>query len=125
MQTLAPHIASKGPLYVGAISKKPVNKDSIEAMTKEKDRMVKGTFKNLECPNQPAFVGCRMYKGQPIFQRWFQDGEEAEIPLSVARHINENTTYNVHGYLLDSDGNYVKGAGRQVQRYAFNSLDFK
>ena len=124
MQTLATR-TSKPALYVGAQSKKPVNKDSIEAMTKEKDRMVKGIFKNLECPNQPAFVGCRMYKDQPIFQKWFNDGEQTEIPLSVARHINENTTYSVHGYLLDCNGDYIKGAGRQVQRYAFTSIDFK
>ncbi len=124
MQTLSPH-TSKPAMYVGTRSTEPVNTESIEAMTKETDRMVKGIFKNLECPNQPAFVGCRMYKGQPIFQKWFQDGEEAEIPLSVARHINENTSYNVNGYLLDSDGNYIKGSGREVQRYAFNSIDFK
>lgn len=112
-------------MYVGAKSNKPVNKDSIEAMTKATDRMVKGIFKNLECPNQPGFVGCRMYKDQPVFQKWFRDGEEAEIPLSVARHINENTSYDVHGYLLDSDGHYIKGTGRNVQRYEFVSMDFR
>ncbi len=123
MQTLSPH-TSKAALYVGNQSKKPVNKDSIEAMTKATDKMVKGIFKNLECPGQTGFVACRMYKDQPVFQKWFEDGEEAEIPLSVARHINENTSYPVHGYLLDAGGQYVKGTGRIVQRYEFVSMDF-
>jgi len=116
--------APRAALYIGNFSKKPVNKESIEAMKKEDDRMVKGVFKNLENPGQDAYIACKLYKGQPLFSKWFMDGEEAEIPLSVARHINQNTQYPVHGYLLDEKGNHVKGTGRMVQRYQFISREF-
>lgn len=114
----------KTALYIGSASKKPVNKDSIEAMKKEDDKMVSGTFKNLENPGQDGYVACKIYKGQPLFSKWFQDGEEATIPLSVARHINQNAQYAVHGFLLDDKGNQIKGTGRMVQRYQFVSREF-
>ena len=114
----------KGAPYVGKRSSKIVNKNSIEAMKKEDDKMVTGIFKNLENPGQDAYIGCRLYKGQSLFSKWFQDGEEATIPLSVARHINQNTQYPIHAYLLDENGNHVKGTGRMVQRYQFTSRDF-
>lgn len=114
----------KNALYIGKRSTKPVNKDSIEAMKGEEDKMVSGVFKNLENPGQDAYIACRLYKGQPLFSKWFQDGEEALIPLSVARHINQNTQYPVHSYLLDEKGNHIKGTGKMVQRYQFSSKDF-
>ncbi len=114
----------KNPMIIGQVSKKPVNTESIEAMTPETDRPVRGTFKNLESPGNMGFVGCLLYKGMPYWQKWFDDGEEATIPLSVARHINENTSYPIQAYLLDSKGNYMKGTGKIVQRYQFVSTDF-
>lgn len=111
-------------MYIGNTSSKPVNTDSLEAMTRDKDKKVHGVFKNLENPGQSGYICCRIYKGQPIFSKWFNDGEEAEIPLSVARFINTRTEYPIHGYLLDKDGNYIKGTGRTVQRYQFVSKDF-
>ncbi len=121
MQTVQ---VSKKPIIIGQRSKVPVNLDSIEAMTAETDRMVKGKFKNLEAPGQPGFVAGLFYRGMPYWQKWFDDGEEAEIPLSIARHINENTKYPVQGYILDSNGNYIKGTGREVSRYEFISTEF-
>lgn len=123
MQTIKTNL-NQQHIWYGNTSKVPVNTDSIEAMTAETDHPVKGIFKNLECPGQPAYVCCRIYKGQPVFQKWFDDGEEAVIPLSVARHINQNTQYPIHAYLLDDKGNYVKGTGVMRQRYQFTSRDY-
>lgn len=111
-------------MYVGAQSKTIQNPESIEAMTPEDDKMVTGVFKNRENPGQPAYIGCRLYKGQPIYQRTFWDGEEAEIPYSVARFINEYTQYPRHNYLLDEKGNYIKGTGDMVKRYEFVPTKF-
>jgi len=114
----------KEAIYIGRVSNEIVNKDSLEAMTKEEDKKVKGTFKNLENPGQSGYVCCKIYKDQPVFSKWFDDGEEAEIPLSVAKFINTRTQYPVHKYQLDEDGNYTKSTGRIVQRYQFVSKDF-
>lgn len=123
MQTIKTNL-NQQHIWMGNVSKVPVNTDSIEAMTAEKDHMVSGIFKNLECPGQPGYVCCRIYKGQPIFQKWFDDGEETVIPLSVARHINQNTQYPIHSYLLDEKGNYIKGTGVMKQRFQFVSKDY-
>lgn len=124
MQTIQPNY-NKQNIYVHRRSTTVQNPDSIEAMTADTDRIVKGTFKNLENPGHPGYVGCRLYKGQEIFQKTFMDGEEAEIPLSVARFINEQTQYPIHGFLLDEKGNYVKGTGSMKQRYQFTPSEFK
>lgn len=116
-----PHRAA---LYIGNTSKVPVNTDSIEAMKPEDDHMVKGRFKNLESPGQPGYICCKVYKGQPLFSKWFDHDEEAEIPLSVARFINTRTEYPIHSYLLNEKGQHIKGTGRMVQRYQFVSREF-
>ena len=117
-------VESEAATYVGGGSIKPVNTESIEAMTAEKDKMVSGVFKNLESPGQPGTVTCRMYKGQPIFTKTFFDGEISTIPLSVARFINTRTSYTKHAYELDAKGDHKKTNGQVVNRYQFVSRDF-
>lgn len=110
-------------VYVGQRSKKVVNKESIEAMKPEEDKMVSGMFKNLEQPGMDGYVACRYRKG-PIFSRKFFDGEVCQIPLSVARHINQRCNWPRHKYELDKDGNHVKTVGQVVQRYQFVSTEY-
>lgn len=86
-----------------------VNKDSIEAMTPEMDKSVIGEFVNIECPGQPAKICGKYYKGMQYFSKTFQDGEKAKIPLSVARWINERVKNQKHSFILDKDGNQIKG----------------
>lgn len=108
------------PLIHSRINRFPVNKDSIEAMTKETDKNVVGTFVNIETPGQPAKICCRYYKGQEFFNQVFEDGEKYTIPLSVARHINERCFYEPHSYILDDEGNPIKGTKKQP-RYKFTA----
>ena len=101
-------------------NKKPVNTDSIEAITKESDKNVTGTFVNVEAPGQTAKVCCRLYPGMQYFSKVFQDGEKATIPLSVARFINERCQYEQHSYLTDEKGNPLK-TGKFTSRYKFTA----
>ena len=103
--------------------KTPVNNDSIEAMTPETDRMVTGTFVNIECPGQPAKVCGKYYRGMQYFSKTFTDGERATIPLSVARWINERIYYEQHSHILDEAGNHIKNP-QPKYRYKFNSETF-
>lgn len=100
------------------INKTPVNKDSIEALTKETDKPVVGTFVNIECPGQPAKVCGKFYKGQEYFSKVFEDGERATIPLSIARFINERINYEPHSYIQDEKGNPIKSS-KTMPRYKF------
>ena len=107
---------------VGSIAppqnKKPVNKDSIEGITKETDRIVTGTFVNIECPGQSAKICGRYYKGMDFFIKTFMDGEKCSIPLSVARFINERCHYDQHSFLMDDKGQHIKNT-KPVARYKF------
>jgi len=100
------------------INREPVNTESLEAMTPEKDKRVVGTFVNVECPGQTAKVCGKYYKGMPYFVQVFEDNERIEIPMSVARFINERCYYDEHSHILDAQGNPVK-TGKHRPRYKF------
>jgi hypothetical protein len=100
------------------INKTPVNKDSIEAMTRETDKSVVGTFLNVEYPGQPGKVCGLYYKGMPYFCKTFEDSERCTIPLSIARCINERSHSEQHSYLQDEKGNPLK-TSRKNPRYKF------
>lgn len=85
-----------------------VNKESIEAMTPDTDKKVKGQFINVECPGQPAKISGKYYKGMTYFSEVFKDGEKYTIPLSVARFINERCQHFKHKHLVDAEGNPLK-----------------
>ena len=96
------------------VNKRAVNIDSIEAMCKEDDRMVTGTFIHVEYPGQSKYIACKYYKGQEYFKQDMMDGESYTIPLSVARHINERCYRETHAGLLDSNGNPLKTSKRMT-----------
>jgi len=102
----------------GPVNMTAVNTDSIEAMTRETDKKVTGTFVNIECQGQPAKISGLFYKGMPYFSQVFEDGKKYTIPLSVARFINERICYEQHSYLQDAEGQPIK-SGKGVARYKF------
>jgi hypothetical protein len=106
------------PLIHKRINKSAVNTDSIEAMTRDTDKMVFGTFINIECPGQPAKICCRYYKGQEYFTQTLEDNLSYKIPLSVARHINERCFHQPHTYIVDEKGQPLKTPKKQF-RYKF------
>ncbi len=115
---IVPEIVKHDPLIHKKVNRTPVNKDSIEAMTRETDTPVTGTFVNIECPGQPGKVCGLYYKGMQYFSKVFEDQERCTIPYSVARWINERSGYDQHSYLQDERGNPIK-TGKQQPRYKF------
>lgn len=106
------------PLIHSKINKTPLNKESIEGMSRETDKNVTGTFINVEYPGQPGKVCGKFYKGMEYFVKVFEDGERCTIPLSIARFINERCFHEVHSYLQDDKGNPIK-TGKKIPRYKF------
>ena len=116
----------------------------------EESIIVRGRFKNYESPGGPLPLTCGKYPGQPLFSQTFQDGEEYEIPLWVARHLNGtdvtakaidgkvgSCSYAIHGFKWDdgkaapqssgSSGGVpvpVIGEVKRKQRFGFESLEF-
>jgi len=115
---IVPQETKQEPLVHRRINKTPVNKDSIEAMTRETDKNVKGTFVNIETPGQPAKISGKYYKGMEYFSQVMEDSQTYTIPLSVARFINERCFSEQHSYLLDEKGNPIK-SGKKQPRYKF------
>jgi hypothetical protein len=100
------------------INKTPMNRESIEGMTRDNDKMVTGTFVNIESPGQTAKISGKYYKGMEYFTRVFHDDERATIPLSVARFINERCKYFKHSHILDDKGQPIK-EDKPYPRYKF------
>ena len=100
------------------------NSDLIEEERKKDSKLVKGVFKNLECPGGDVEFAFKQYKGEPIRKYRFLDGEEAEIPLGVAKHINQ-CKYKRSKHLVDVNGNKMIGADKPVERYQFVSTDYR
>lgn len=105
-------------LSQGASKRKPINKDSIFAITKDTDYMVTGTFLNIECPGQPMKIPVKLYKDMQYFCKTLEDGVTYTIPWSVSRHINEEIYSMTHGYLLDANGLPAKSQ-KKIHRCKF------
>lgn len=99
--------------------------DPVRQAWKEESRMVKGIFRMHEPRGGSVKFPFKKYKWDPV--RWYtmQDGESYEIPLSVARHLNENCQYAVHTRIMDAQGNpTIDRSGKKVSRMNFESTEF-
>lgn len=100
----------------------------IEKHRKEDNKLVKGVFKNLEAPNGDLTFAYRAYKGDPCRVYHFIDGQEYEIPIGVAKHINRQCKYGRKKYpnivTKDSGGNWIPIPDKPIERYQFVSNDY-
>jgi hypothetical protein len=110
----------------------------LQKFIEEEKRLVKGIFKNYECPGGSVTITQKKYKSEPMFIKDMLDGQEYEIPLWVARWLNgidvtakslngriNSCSYVKHQYSLDRiTGQPVQVEGQKKQRYGFQSLDF-
>lgn len=115
---IVPHEERKDPLIHKRINRSVANGESIEAITPDTDKKVRGTFLNVECPGQPAKISAKLYKGMQYFCEVMEDGLEYTIPWSVARFINERVQAEKHSYLTDDKGNPIK-ENKKTPRYKF------
>lgn len=98
-----------------------------KGLKKKRDRdaeLVRGIFINHETPNGMAEFALRLYPGDPIVKYQLFDGQMYELPLGVAKHLNQSCSYKVHKYQLGPDGNYTQNVGKRVRRFSFQSLDY-
>jgi hypothetical protein len=106
-------------------AEKKANIERQEAIKAEEMRLVKGIFKNLECPNGCVVFSQRKFKGETVKTYTMWDGKEYEVPLYVAKYLNNNCAYPVHAFSKDADGNPSKVIGKMINRFAFLSMDYR
>ena len=104
-------------------NRRKLTSDEIKKLRDRDNKMVKGRFRNLESPGGTMKFVMKLYKGDPVMKFSMTDGEVYDVPLMVAKHLNNNCTRETNQKLLDSSGYPVKGS-KKVRRFAFESLEF-
>jgi hypothetical protein len=106
--------------------KKEEAKAKLNEQHKKNSKLVKGIFKNLECKGGIAQMHYREFPQDEIMYYTFEDGKAYDIPLGLAKHINNNCAIAPHDYLIDVDGNKLVGPNKSKaqQRYEFISTEY-
>ena len=92
---------------------------------RDKDReMVKGIFRFYEVPGGSMQFVFRAYKEDPVETYTMVDGHVYTVPLGVARHLNKNVWYPVHGHMQDENGIAITRTKERIRRCSFQSLEF-
>jgi hypothetical protein len=109
-----------------AVDQKPiVNKKKKLQWMRDKDReMVKGMFKFYEVEGGMMSFVYRAYKQDKTERYDLVDGHIYTIPLGVAKHLNKNGWYPIHGYIMDEKGTPSMKIGQKKRRFGFQSLEF-
>lgn len=105
-------------------AKTELKQDKVREMWKEESKLVKGVFRCHEPRGGSVTFSFRKYKWDPTRRYTFVDGEQYEIPLAVARHLNQNCSYERHSHILDAQGNPSVDRNKKVSRMNFESLEF-
>jgi hypothetical protein len=106
------------------IEEKKKSSEMIETARKADAKLVKGIFKNLECPGGDLTFAYHAYKGEPTRVYHMVDGDEYEIPIGVAKHINQQCKYKKSKHLINKDGKRMIVADKPIERYQFVSTEF-
>lgn len=110
--------------------KKPHNvrklsEEELREMKKKDHKIVKGIFRCYEPRGGSMTFSFRKYKGDNVLKYTMIDGEIYDIPLMVAKHLNQNCWWPKHSHVLDANGNPSVEVGKKMQRCSFESLEFQ
>lgn len=98
-----------------------------DELKKERERdhkMVKGIFRCYEPRGGSFTFSFKKYKGDHIEKYTLKDGDTYDLPLMVAKHLNQNCWYPSHSYVLDANGHPTVNIGKKNKRCSFESLEF-
>lgn len=97
----------------------------LEQERKQDAQMVKGIFKNYECPGGALRFSFKKYKEDPIQDYELHDGRVHTIPRGVAKHLNNNCWYPEYEYIKgEQTQNIEYGIKTKIKRFGFQSLEF-
>lgn len=99
--------------------------EEMRQMMKNDHKIVKGIFRCYEPRGGSMTFSFRKYKGDDVLKYTLVDGDIYELPLMVAKHLNQNCWWPQHSHVLDSNGHPSVDVGKKVQRCTFDSLEFQ
>lgn len=101
-----------------------ITPDEMRKMREKDNKVVKGIFRCYEPPGGSVTFSFKKYEGDPIAKYTMVDGQTYDIPLMVAKHLNQNCAYYKNIHLLDANGHAIVDKGKKVNRCSFESLEF-
>jgi len=105
-------------------SRRSYTDSELKKQREDDHKMVKGVFRCYE-PRGGSFTFCfKKYKGDQNLKFTMVDGETYDIPLMVAKHLNQNCWYPRHTHVLDANGCATVDNNTKVKRCSFESLEF-
>jgi len=102
-----------------------ITDEEMRKMRQKDHKMVKGIFRCYEPRGGSMTFSFKKYKGDEVLKYTMVDGEIYDIPLMVAKHLNQQCYYPKHAHVLDADGKPSVEVGKKVQRCSFESLEFQ
>jgi len=97
---------------------------SKEEMRQEDAKKVKGKFRCYKPPGGNVEFYFRLWKGDPIEKYTLVDGQEYDLPMGVIKHLNENCYEEDKEFMLDANGDKIRGAGKKNYRFSFTPLGY-
>jgi len=135
MTTYAKPITMKAAPRAYTEDQKKKHRTDLKKHYEEEKKLIRGKFLCFEPRGGSVSFVYRKYEWENPVQYNLRDGEEYEIPLGVARHLNGiditakelkgdlgTCGYTVHQHQQDNVGNVSVQAGKRIRRYAFQSL---
>lgn len=102
-----------------------ITDDEMRKMRQKDHKMVKGIFRCYEPRGGSMTFSFKKYKGDEVLKYTMVDGDIYDIPLMVAKHLNQQCYYPKHSHVLDANGKPSVEVGKKVQRCSFESLEFQ
>lgn len=102
-----------------------ISEEEMRKMKSQDHKMVKGIFRCYEPIGGSMTFSFKKYKGDEVLKYTLKDGDIYDVPLMVAKHLNQNCWWPKHSHVLDANGNPSVEIGKKVQRCSFESLEFQ
>ena len=120
--SVAPVVVEEKPV-VAPVEMKPIDVINPEIQRRRKfdAEIVSGTFHYTQVPGGTLSFYYIKYKGDPIKQYNFVDGQHYDIPRGVANHLNDNCGVPVHQYIQDEKGTPIARLSTPYKRFMFSS----
>jgi hypothetical protein len=106
------------------VKEKSVKPKGLEYQRAQDREIVRGIFHYYEVPGGCMSFVFHKYKGDPVERYDLLDGHQYSLPLGVAKHLNGNCNYPIHGYMTDEHGKPSMRVNEKVHRTGFQSLEF-
>jgi hypothetical protein len=106
------------------LNRRKLSKDDIEKLRKADARVVKGRFRCFEPMGGEMSFSFKKWPGEQVQHYTLNDGQIYDLPLAVAKHLNQNCAWDEHSNVLDAEGKPIKVVGKRHKRCSFESLEF-